>query len=72
MGASYLPQYQVDRAYFSVGTLDDNSDEKQYWLTRTPTERLLAVEMTRQVIYGYASTAPRFQRVFEFAELKAS
>ena len=63
-------EMRVDRNYFSVGTLDEESDERQYWLTKTPVERLLAVELTRQVIYGYAGATPGLQRVLEIAALQ--
>jgi hypothetical protein len=48
------------------------NDEKVYWLQTTPKERLLALEMMRQINYGYDATTIRFQRIFEIAELKTS
>jgi hypothetical protein len=64
--------FQVDKTAFSVASLFDESDEKVYWRSKTPYERLQAVELMRQVIYGYKSTTIRFQRLFEVAELKTS
>jgi len=64
--------YKMDRTAFSVAALDDESDEKEYWLSKTPHERLLAVEYLRQVTYGYDPTTARLQRVFEIVEFPAS
>ena len=42
-----------------------------YWHSRTPQERVLAVELMRQRAYGYDElTAPRLQRVLEIVQLK--
>lgn len=58
---------RVDRSAFSVVDLGDTSDD-QYWWSRTPDERLEALEINRQIVYGYGPTAPRLQRVFEIAQ----
>ena len=56
----------VRRDAFKVASLTDPSDEKEYWLSKTPEERLEAVELMRQIIYGYDPSATRLQRdVFE-------
>jgi hypothetical protein len=61
--------FKVDRSALSVGWLHDESDEKAYWLSKTPEERLAAIELMRQIVYGYEyATAPRLQRVFAIAE----
>jgi hypothetical protein len=64
--------YKLDKTAFSVVSLFDESDEKEYWLSKTPYERLLAVEFMRQISYGYDPSTARLQRVFEIAELQAS
>jgi len=57
---------KVRRDVFKVTSLFDPSDEKEYWLSKTPEERLEAVELMRQIIYGYDPSATRLQRdVFE-------
>lgn len=44
-------------------------DEKQYWAGKTPEERLLALELNRQIIYGYTNDdPPRLQRFFEIVK----
>jgi hypothetical protein len=61
--------FKMDRSALSVSGLHDESDEKAYWLSKTPEERLAALELMRQIVYGYEdATAPRFQRVFAIAE----
>ena len=63
---------RLDKTAFSVASLTDESDEKQYWLTKSPYERLRALELMRQIIYGYDQSTERLQRFFEVAERKSS
>ena len=58
---------RVDRSTFSVSSLTDVSDDKAYWLARTPSERLKQVEILRRINYGSGATA-RLQRVLEITE----
>jgi len=55
---------KVDRTAFTVSSLSEPSDEKAYWLSKTPQERLEAVELMRQVIYGYDPSTARLDRSF--------
>ena len=64
-----LNSIRMDKTAFSVGSLDDESDEKQYWLSKTPVERIYGVEIMRQMLYGYDPLTTRLQRFFEIAEL---
>jgi len=41
--------------------------DKEYWLSRTPLERLQHMELLRRINYGPNATA-RLQRVLEIAE----
>jgi len=43
-----LNNIRMDKTAFSVSSLDDESDERQYWLSKTPVERLYSVEIMRQ------------------------
>jgi hypothetical protein len=61
-------QEAVDRTAFSVVSLFEPSDEKQFWLSKTPYERLRAVEAMRKTIYGHDPSANRLQRVFEVTQ----
>lgn len=67
MAITSLPK--LDKTAFSVSTLDKNEeDEKAYWLSKTPFERLDAVETMRQIVYGYDPTTTRLQRLFEITQ----
>ena len=59
---------RVQRTAFSVSSAFDESDEKSYWLSKTGAERLQAVELMRQIIYGYDPSTTRLQRIFEVAQ----
>ena len=62
---------KVDRSALSVASLTDGSDEKAYWLMRTPQERLNQVEILRRINYGYRATL-RLQRVLEVTQRERS
>jgi hypothetical protein len=62
--------FRVDRTAFSVGQLHDPSDEKAYWLARSPQERLEAIEVMRQALYGYDPSSTPLQRILTITELK--
>ena len=63
-----LARTKLDRSHFSVTTLEA-SDEKVYWLSKSPAERLEAVELMRQMVYGYDPARTRLQRVLTIASL---
>ncbi len=65
---SLLNHYRLDRRFFSVRSRDEPGDETAYWLSRTPAERMQALEYLRQVAYGYDPAATRLQRVLETAQ----
>jgi hypothetical protein len=60
----------MDKTAFSFGPLHGASDEKAYWSKRTALERLAAIEVMRQIFYGYDPVSTRFQRVLTFAQSK--
>ena len=64
-----MVKYKLDKKAIKVSSLDEN-DEKDYWRSMSPIDRLRAVEINRRIIYGYAHTSPRFQRFFEVAQLQ--
>ena len=66
---SDVPSIRLDKTAFSVASLHEESDDKAYWLSRTPEERLEAAELMRQVNYGYDPTTEGLQRVFEIVKL---
>jgi hypothetical protein len=60
---------RLDRTAFSIISLDEaDHDEMEYWLSKTPHERLEALETLREIFYGYDPTTTRLQRVLEITE----
>jgi hypothetical protein len=59
---------KIDRKALSVGSVLEPSDEKAHWLSKTPSERLQAAELMRQIVYGYNPSTTRLQRVLEVAQ----
>ncbi len=60
---------KMDKSVFSVVSLEEaDSDEMEYWLSKTPYDRLDALETLRQIFYGYNPTTTRLQRVLEITE----
>lgn len=62
-----ISKLKLDRSAFSVASLTDETDEKAYWLARTPYERLKQMEILRRINYGRGA-ARRIQRVLEITE----
>lgn len=67
-----VSEVRMDKTAFSVVSLTEESDEKEYWQTKTPQERLETVELLRQLNYGYDPATTRLQRVLAIAEFKGS
>lgn len=66
MSAVSLPR--INRRKISITSLQDQSEDKAYWLSQTPYQRLKAVETLRQINYGYHKSSARLQRILEIAE----
>jgi hypothetical protein len=60
---------KLDRTAFKVLSSFEEADreDKEYWLSKTPQERLQYMELLRRINHGSAATA-RLQRVLEIAE----
>lgn len=67
-----LDSVKIDREAFSIGSALEPSDEKAYWLSKTPHERMQAAELMRQIVYGYDPSTTRLQRVLEIAQRSRS
>lgn len=63
--AKYL---HVDKKTIVISSLGDPTDEIIYWSTKSPIERLAAIELMRQIIYGYDPASTRLQRVLTITE----
>jgi len=59
---------RIDRSVVTVGDAFEESDEKEFWRSKTPLERLEAVELYRRIAFGYDPFTARLQRILEFAE----
>jgi hypothetical protein len=69
MPKQWLDEMRVDRQAFEVTTFAAAEEaDLQYWRSRTPDERLEALELSRQIAYGYDPTARGLSRLFEVAE----
>lgn len=62
---------KLDKTAFSVVSSFEEADraDKEYWLSRTPYERLQYMELLRRINYGLAATA-RLQRVLEIVNME--
>lgn len=60
---------KLDRTAFSVVSSFEEADrqDREYWRSRTPYERLQHMELLRRSNYGSVATT-RLQRVLEIAE----
>jgi len=64
-----MNEFKLNKKACSVASITDESDEKQFWLSRSPAERFEAAEYLRQIVYGYDPATTRLQRFFEVAEI---
>ena len=66
-----IDTFRVNKGTLSVLSSFEEADaaDKAYWHSKTPQERLEALELMRQINYGYNPTTERLQRVLEIAEL---
>lgn len=70
MDTNKSDNFQFNRDIFSVTSLtDENTEDKTYWLHKSPKDRLIALEYLRQIMYSYDPNTTRLQRVFEIAQL---
>ena len=67
-----IDQIRIDKTVIEIASLTDEPANKEYWLSKTPAERLAALEIMRQIVYGYDPTTTRLQRVLEITQLPQS
>jgi hypothetical protein len=60
---------RLDKTKLTVSSLDEFTEEKQYWLSRGKADCLNAIEINRRMVYGTHRTTSRLQRFLEIAEL---
>ncbi len=59
---------RLDKTVVTVGGLDDSAERRAYWHSRTPGERLEAIEQMRRINYGEHAATGRLQRLLEVAK----
>jgi len=62
----------MDKTKLTAASLNDPPDENEYWHQQTPEARLEALELMRQIIYGYDPSTERLQRLLTVAFTKQS
>jgi len=62
-----IKELRMDKRFLSVVSLSDQISDKDYWLSKTPIERLQHIELLRRINYGHGAAA-RLQRIFEVTE----
>ena len=60
---------RLDKKVVKVTSLNDIEEERKYWFSKSPSERIEAIEINRRMIYGQDRVASRLQRFLEIAEL---
>jgi hypothetical protein len=61
---------RLDRSAFQIASLDEEPNDREFWRAKSPQERMEALELMRQIIYGYDPATTRLQRVLEIVELE--
>jgi hypothetical protein len=62
----------LDKRKLSIRDLSEPDTELEFWLSRSRTERLEAMEATRLAVYGYDPTSTRLRRLLEITQLLRS
>ena len=61
---------RIDRSKLQATSFDQaEADDIEYWMSKTPTERIEGVEYLRRWVYGDDQVDARLQRVLEVVEL---
>tara|TARA_B100000809_G_scaffold254249_1_gene291216 strand:+ start:976 stop:1197 length:222 start_codon:yes stop_codon:yes gene_type:complete len=70
----HLQSVRIDRSKIQVFASIEEQEvqDRAFWLSKTPLERLAACEMLRQMNYGYDPASTRLPRSFEILEPGAS
>ena len=56
---------RLDKTVVTMGPLDDTSERRAFWHSRTPAERWAAIEQMRRINYGEHAATERLQRLLE-------
>jgi hypothetical protein len=58
----------LDKSGLSIRSLRDETTDLDYWLSKSPAERIAHIELLRVINYGDQASS-RLQRFFEITEL---
>lgn len=58
----------IDKTNVVISSLDEPTDEIAFWSIKSPIEHMAAIELMRQIIYGYDPTTARLQRVLTITQ----
>lgn len=65
------PDFKLDKIAFDAAPLSEAEDQdKAYWLSKSPKERLQALELMRRLEYGDEATARIDKTKFEVVQLR--
>ncbi|MCE5267808.1 MAG: hypothetical protein LLG00_07970 [Planctomycetaceae bacterium] len=60
---------KIDKTAVTVTSLGEEASDRAYWLSKPPDERIEAMELMRQINYGYDPATARLERVLTVVEL---
>lgn len=63
---------KMDKTKFEVlpADADTSKQDREYWMSKPLSHRLMALEILRQRAYNYDPNTARVQRVLEYTKLK--
>ncbi len=59
---------RINKASLTIMSGFDEATDKAYWHSKSSLPRLEAIELMRQIIYGYDPSSDRLQRILAVAE----
>ena len=59
----------MNKKIFKITSIKDN-DSHEYWKNKSYLERLEALELLRQIMFGYDPNTTRLQRTLKITKLK--
>lgn len=62
--------FSINKTAVKSHKLGEEPSDKKYWLSRTPEERIAAVEYFRLLYYGQTALSTGLQRVYRVTQLK--
>ena len=63
----FVADLKIDRNVITVSNIHERSNDA-YWHSKTPDERLSAIQTDRQAAYGESEASARLQRVLEVSQ----